>query len=147
MNLVYTFPLWVPGVAYGLAAMFVVAAGVMLAKIRSVPLSLVVLMPAACCGGLIAPTLAADQVVLDDEKLEQTTGLWFSPTVKGFRHESVARIVVSTGVMEQNRRAVGWVVEHKDGHTEIIDPGDLWESHTHEIVPQLRALGIEVVED
>ena len=145
MNLVYTFPLWVPGVAFGLAGVFVVLAAVLQSKLRLWPVSLAMLVPAACCGGLVAPTLAADQVVLDDEKLEQTTGLWFSPTVKGFRHDSVSRIVVTTGVLEHNRRAEGWVVEHKDGHVEIIDPGDLWESNTPELVPHLRSLGLDVV--
>ena len=43
-----------------------------------------------------------------------------------------------------NRRATGWVVEHKDGHTEVFDPGDLWELHTDDLVPLLRSRGIEV---
>ena len=147
MDLVLTFPAWVPGVAYGLAAGMVVVAAIVQAKVRLLPLSLAMLVPAGCCGGLIAPTLASDRVVLDDEQLEQVTGLWFAPTVKGFRFDSVARIVVTRGVIEHNRRAVGWVVEHHDGHTEVIDPGDLWESHTPEIVSHLTAHGVEVVVD
>ena len=141
---VYTFPWWVPGVAYGLAAVFVVLAGVVHSKFQLLPVSLTLLVPAACSGGLIGPTLGADRVVLDDERLEQRTGLWFAPTVKGFDLHSVSRILITAGVLEHNQRAMGWMVEHKDGHTEVFDPGDLWELYTEELVPHLRSRGIDV---
>jgi len=144
MQHVYTFPLWVPGLACGLAVLFVVLAGVVQSKLRQFPVSLALLVPAACSGGLIGPTLGTDQVVLDDDKLQQTTGLWFAPTVKGFELRSASRILIATGVLEHDQRATGWVVEHKDGHTEVFDPGDLWELHTDDLVPRLRRRGIEV---
>lgn len=143
--MVYTFPLWIPGVAFGLTACLIVGAVVAQRKVHFLPLTLLLLGMASCTGGVMGPTLALDHVVLDDAKLEQTTGLWFAPTVKGFRTDSVARIVVTTGVNPKNLRAMMWVVEHKDGRTEAIDPGDVWEMHTDALVARLRERGIEVV--
>jgi hypothetical protein len=95
-------------------------------------------------GGVFAPMLAMDRVVLDDEKLEQTTGFWFAPTVKGFRFADVATIAIGTTRDRKNREVEVWRVKGRDGQTREIDPGDLWEINGQDIIRRLREKGIEV---
>ena len=38
--------------------------------------------------------LALDRFVLDDQKLEQTTGFWFAPLTKGFRPADVEYVEI-----------------------------------------------------
>ena len=98
----------------------------------------------ALAGGLVAPMLAMDRVVLDDEKLEQTTGIWFAPTVKGFRLADVALVTIDTARDSQNREYELWIVRMKNGQTRQIDPGDLWEMNGPDIIARLREKGIGV---
>lgn len=71
--------------------------------------------------------LAQDRVVLDSEKLEQTTGFWLAPTVKGFRLTDVESITIGTAKDRRNREYEVWDVMLKNGQLQRIDPGDLWE--------------------
>ena len=95
-------------------------------------------------GAIFAPALALDRVVLDDEKLEQTTGFWFSPTVKGLRLADTAVVTIGTELDRKGRTQEVWIITAKDGSTRTIDPGDLWEMNGADIIKRLREKGIEV---
>lgn len=137
----YTFPTWIPLTAWVIAAL-ALCFGFLL---RRRPIALLVgLFVAAISGALVAPMLWLDRVVINDEKLEQTTGFWWSPTVKGFRIAEVSHVLITTSRDRRNRFSEIWVVTFKDGRTQDIDPGDLWEMNGDDITQRLRAFGIEV---
>ena len=81
---------------------------------------------------------------VDDEKLEQTTGFWWSPTVKGFHFAEVESVSIVMARGPKNREYEAWVVTLKDGGTRQIDPGDLWDMNRADIVRRLRLKGVEV---
>jgi hypothetical protein len=140
----YTFPSWVPLLAVA-AAVIAAVVGIILYRLRKpTKLVLIAFAVALVAGGVFAPMLAMDKVVLDDEKLEQTTGFWFSPTVKGFRLAEVEQVEITTRRGRKNREEEVWVVQKKDGSMETINPGDLWEHNGPDIIKRLREKGIQV---
>ena len=140
----YTFPSYVPGIAVAISVVAATIGGLLLWKRRTLILSLIALGISAFAGGIVAPMLAMDRVVFDDEKLEQTTGFWFSPIVKGFRLADVALVTISTARDRKNREYEVWIVTMKNGQRQEIDPGDLWERNGPDIVERLRGKGIKV---
>ena len=142
--MVYTFPGYVPGIAAAIAILAATIGAFLLWKRQPLILTLISFGLSALAGGFVAPTLAMDRVVLDDEKLEQTTGLWFAPTVKGFRLADVTLITIGVARDRKNREYEVWSVGMKNGQTRMIDPGDLWEMNGADIVERLRKKGIEV---
>jgi len=94
--MIYAFPSYVPGIAVAVAVLAATIGALLLWKRKPLVLSLIALGVSALAGGIVAPMLALDRVVLDDEKLEQTTGFWFAPTVKGFRLADVALVTIGT---------------------------------------------------
>ena len=142
--MVYTFPGYVPGIAVAVAVVAAMIGALLLWRRKSLSLSLIAFGVSALAGVIFAPTLAMDRVVLDDEKLEQTTGFWFAPTVKGFRLTDVASVAIGTARDKKNREYEVWIVTMKNGQTRQIDPGDLWEMNGADIIERLRAKGIEV---
>lgn len=140
----YTFPSWVPLLAVA-AAVIAAVTGVILHRLKKpTKLVLIAFGIALLAGGIFAPMLAMDKVILDDEKLQQTTGFWFSPTVKGFRLAEAEQIEITTKRGRKNRVEEVWLVKKKDGSTEEIDPGDLWENNGPDIIKRLREKGIQV---
>jgi ABC-type Fe3+-siderophore transport system permease subunit len=139
--MIYTFPSYVPGIAIAVAALAAAIGALLLWRRKPLVLALIALGVSALAGGIIAPTLALDRVVLDDQKLEQTTGLWFAPTVKGFRLTDVTSVTISTA---RGYNEV-WIAKMKNGHSQEVDPGDLWEMNGPDIIERLRAKGIEVI--
>ncbi|WP_437990685.1 hypothetical protein [Sorangium sp. So ce145] len=142
--MIYSFPSYVPGIAIAVAVL-AASIGVLLLW-RRLPLvvALIAFGVSAVAGGLFAPMLAMDRVVLDDDKLEQTTGFWFAPTVKGFRLAEVESIAIGTARDRKNRKIEVWIVKGRDGQTREIDPGDLWEMNGQDILRRLREKGIDV---
>ncbi len=102
---------------------------------------------AAFLGIGIVPGIVLDRVVFDDEKLEQTTGFWFAPTVKGFDLADVSSITISNERDHRNRRREIWTVAYRDSTTSRINPGDLWEMNGPDIMRRLRARGIVINEE
>lgn len=140
----YTFPAYIP-MLVALAALIVAVLGVVLHRRgRPRPVLFVCLGVAAFLGIGIAPGIALDRVVLDDEKLEQTTGFWFAPTVKGFYLADVSSITIRNVRDRRNRWQEVWFIAYRDSTTSRIDPGDLWEMNGPEIAERLRARGIVV---
>jgi hypothetical protein len=140
----YSFPGYVPGIAFGIAAVAAVS-GLFLLW-RRMPLASVLTSFgfALLAGGIIGPMLALDRVVLNDDKLEQTTGFWFAPTVKGFRLAEVASLTITTARGRKDLEYEVWIAELKNGQTKQVDPGDLWEMNGPDIIQRLQSRGIVV---
>ncbi|HTN85100.1 MAG TPA: hypothetical protein VL242_15485 [Sorangium sp.] len=142
--MIYTLPSYIPGIAVAIAVIAVLVGALLLWGRKPLRFALIAFLVAAIAGGIFAPMLAMDRVVLDDQKLEQTTGFWFAPTVKGFRLADVAFVTIGTARGRKNRVVEVWIVKMKNGETREIDPGDLWEMNGEDIVRRLREKGIEV---
>ncbi|WP_438032978.1 hypothetical protein [Sorangium sp. So ce204] len=142
--MIYSFPSYVPGIAIAIAAIAASIGVLLLWRRQPLVVALIAFGVSAVAGGLFAPMLAMDRVVLDDEKLEQTTGFWFAPTVKGFRLAEVESIAIGTARDRKNREYEVWIVKGRDGETREIDPGDLWEMNGQDILLRLREKGIDV---
>ncbi|WP_437764474.1 hypothetical protein WMF27_35175 [Sorangium sp. So ce281] len=142
--MIYRLPSYVPGIAVAIAVLAASIGALLLWRRKPLPIALIAFGVSAVAGGLFAPMLAMDRVVLDDEKLEQTTGFWFAPTVKGFRLADVASVAIGTARDRKNREIEVWIVKMRDGQTREIDPGDLWEMNGQDILRRLREKGIEV---
>ncbi len=142
--MIYTFPGYVPGIAVAVSVLAATIGALLLWKSKPLLLSLIAFGVSALAGGFVAPMLAMDRVVLDDEKLEQTTGFWFAPTVKGFRLADVASVTIGIARDRKNREYEVWMIRMKNGQTQEIDPGDLWEMNGPDIIERLGEKGIEV---
>lgn len=140
----YSFPSYVPGIAIAIAVLAASIGALLLWRRQPLIIALIAFGVSAVAGGLFAPMLAMDRVVLDDEKLEQTTGFWFAPTVKGFRLAEVASVAIGTARDRKNREIEVWIVKGRDGQTREIDPGDLWEMNGQDILRRLGEKGIDV---
>lgn len=138
----YTFPFYFPAGAV-LISLIALAAGIILIlKKASLRAIIIAFFFAAMAGGVFAPLLFMDRVVLDEEKLEQTTGFWWSPSVKGFRLADVESVRMGKDRDRKNREFEVWIVRYKNGSIETIDPGDLWEMNGDDIRARLRLRGI-----
>ncbi|WP_437904345.1 hypothetical protein WME95_38635 [Sorangium sp. So ce327] len=142
--MIYSFPSYVPGIAIAIAVLAASIGVLLLWRRQPLVVALIAFGVSAVAGGLFAPMLAMDRVVLDDEKLEQTTGFWFAPTVKGFRLAEVESVAIGTARDRKNREIEVWIVKGRDGQTREIDPGDLWEMNGQDILRRLREKGINV---
>ncbi|WP_437294913.1 hypothetical protein [Sorangium sp. So ce426] len=142
--MIYSFPSYVPGIAIAIAVIAASIGVLLLWRRQPLVVTLIAFGVSAVAGGLFAPMLAIDRVVLDDEKLEQTTGFWFAPTVKGFRLAEVESVAIGTARDRKNREYEVWIVKGRDGETREIDPGDLWEMNGQDILRRLREKGIDV---
>jgi hypothetical protein len=96
-------------------------------------------------GGLILPGMYMDRVVITPTEITQTTGLWFAPTVKGFRYADVRSVAIRETQRGRHTSRV-WFVQRRDGTTQEIDPGDLWEFNEALVVQKLRGYGVRFEE-
>lgn len=92
-------------------------------------------------GLLIAPSMAVDRVTVTATEIEQRTGFWFAQRVKGFKYAEVESVNITEQITRRRKQAI-WNVRRKDGSTHVIDPGDLWEMNTGQIVPLLERYGV-----
>jgi hypothetical protein len=144
---VFTIPTWIVAIPTGIAlACLGGAAALARAKNTKLrPLALLPLLAAAPFGCFCAPTLYRDTVTVGPTRVEQRTGFWWSPTVKGFDYADVRAVRIRrkmAGAPQSPRMSNIWEVEGRDGRVVDIDPGDLWENNTDEIVPLLRGHGV-----
>jgi hypothetical protein len=142
--MLYKFPIYVPGIAVVIAIVAAAIGVVLLRKQAPGIFTFMALGFAALAGGVITPMLALDRVVLDDLKLEQTTGFWFAPTVKGFLLDEVESVTIGVARDRKKREYEVWIVKMKNGDSREINPGDLWEMNGPDIIPRLQEKGITV---
>lgn len=96
-------------------------------------------------GLLFGPMLLTDRVMVDEQRIQQNTGLWFAQTEKGFDFDGIERVTITTGRDLKGRSIELWIAEYADRPSVQIDPGDLWESNGEAIARHLNSLGIEIV--
>ena len=94
--------------------------------------------------GVFLPGMALDRVVVTSEEIWQTTGFWFMPTRKGFRYADVHSIRIEERKSSKGAPNEIWIVRYRNGGTETLDPGDLWEKAGATILPRLREHGVDV---
>jgi hypothetical protein len=107
--------------------------------LRLIPITVVVLF-----GVVMAPAMYFDRVVVYRDRIEQTTGFAFAPTQKGFHFRDVAYIRIKEQFDDLDRDTIVWEITDTSGKSYDLDPGDLWDFNTSEIVALLRAQGIFV---
>lgn len=140
----YSFPAYVSGIAFAIAALAALVGLILLTCRKPLAAALSLFGVAVLAGGIIGPMLALDRVVLDDHKLEQTTGFWFAPTVKGFQLDEVASLTITVVRGRKDLDYEVWTAQMKNGGSKQVDPGDLWEMNGADIIERLRKRGIEV---
>jgi hypothetical protein len=88
-----------------------------------------------------------DSVEVGESGIEQTTGFWFSPNVKGIKFTDLIEVTLTTELNRNNRPAEIWYAKYSTGEVIRVDPGDLWDLNTREIVEYMIQSGIRVVAD
>jgi hypothetical protein len=140
----YSFPYYIPLAAALVSIVAGFGAFLLFRKRGLRPFGIIALFICIMAGPMLAPMLALDRVALTDEKLEQTTGFWFSPTVKGFKLKGISSMTIEVAKGSKNLKHQVWTAEYVDGRRKVIDPGDLWEIHSEDIIRRLRDKGIAV---
>ena len=138
-----TFPVLISLIPAGIATILL-ALGWYVGR-KAPDLGVIVMFIAALFGVVFGPMLFLDRVVVDETRIEQTTGFWFDPTVKGFDFDDLSRIVITTGRDLKGREIEIWVAEYNRRESVQIDPGDLWATNGSRIVSFLRSNGISVL--
>lgn len=142
----YQFPFYIIGLSALASLGLIVLTIVLIRNGSSLKARVISGLLAVFAAVIITPALALDKVVLDEEKLQQTTGFWFSPTRKGFVIADAASVQIGTARDRKNREYEVWIVRYKNGSTETIDLGDLWVLHRSDIIARLRDRGLTVRE-
>lgn len=140
--MVYTFPPYVLGSAV-IAPVLAAAAGIVLVRTsRRRALGVALLALALVFGALIAPMLARDRIVVDEDRIEQTTGLWFAPTRHHIALAEVRSVAIRTHRDTRLNERESWVFTMTDGRSVEFMAGTLWKMHREAIIANLEASGI-----
>ena len=140
---VFKFSALVIAIPFVIAAVGMIAAVIFLVtpkRVLAIPLFFI----AALAGLVFGPAMLLDRVVVSAENIEQTTGFAWSQNAKGFRFADVSFVHITekpTG--PKGRLSVIWEIHEENGTTRDLDPGDLWESNSEEIVRLLSRHGVE----
>lgn len=141
-NVTIHWPTWILLIPTLIAVALIVVALIAFVKGPHPLVGWFVLCVAFVPGAIFAPSMYFDQVVISSNKIEQTTGFFLLPTVKGFRYEAVEFIRIKSVIGRRNRISAIWEIHNKSGAISEIDPGDLWENNTQEIVKLLDQNGV-----
>jgi hypothetical protein len=101
----------------------------------------IVVLAVAGLSVLIVPQMYLDAVVITPTGIDQPTGFWFERKPRGFRYAEVRSISIRT-VPEGKSTMRVWALRRKDGTTQEIAPGDLWNFNETLIVTKLRGYGV-----
>ena len=141
--MVFKFSTLIMAIPFGVAAVAVIAAAVFFAA-RNKGLGILSLVVALVSGLVFGPAMLFDRVAVTAEHIEQRTGFGWSQTVKGFRFADVSFVRITNKPTGPKRRLSAiWEIHEKNGTTRDLDPGDLWEANSEEIVALLRDHGVE----
>ena len=94
---------------------------------------------ALIAGGLFAPAMLQDRIVVSPLQIATTTGFWFSPTREGFTYRDVR---VTTCRDLKGRVGPAWEVHFQDGRVHQIPLSDLWSRHSERIMASLQSHGV-----
>ena len=99
---------------------------------------------ALIAGGLFAPALFQDRIILSPREIATTTGFWFAPTREGFIYQDVRHVRVTTCRDLKGRVSPAWEVHYRDGRVHLIELSDLWVRHSEHIMDSLRDYGVSI---
>jgi len=71
-------------------------------------LSYFFLAAALIAGGLFAPAMFGDRIIVSPREIATTTGFWFAPTREGFVYQDVLRVRVTTYYDLKTARCPAW---------------------------------------
>ncbi len=97
---------------------------------------------AIIAGGLFAPAMLSDRIVVSPREIATTTGFWFAPTHEGFVYEDVGGVHVTTSRDPKGRFCPAWEVHYRDGRVHLIQLSDLWVRHSERITTLLQSYGV-----
>jgi len=141
--IVFKFSTSVIAIPFGVAAVAIIVAAVCLAMGKKGP-AVVWLLIGLLAGAVFGPCMLLDRVIVSADNIEQRTGFVWSQTVKGFRYADVSYVrIVEKPAGPKQRLTIIWEIHERSGDTRDIDPGDLWESNSEEIIPLLESCGVE----
>lgn len=141
----YHLPTYIVAIPFAVAFLCLVAIVFLLTIWRSVyQLSFVALVVGLFAGGIVGPGLARDQVTIDDLRIQQTTGFWFAPTIKGFDFENLQFIEIQRQKDRHGLADDRWIGRYEGGLVLEVDPGDLWAMNEESIAEELGKRGIQL---
>ena len=141
---VFAFPLYISLIPV-VVAVLCLALGILCFRKRDVRrLSYFVFAIALIAGGLFAPAMLQDRIVVSPLQIATTTGFWFSPTREGFTYRDVRHVRVTTCRDLKGRVGPAWEVHYRDGRVHLIELSDLWVRHSEHIMDSLRDYGVSI---
>ena len=97
---------------------------------------------ALVAGLLFAPSMYSDVVRVSPTRIEQSASFPF-PRSKGFSYNEVSYVHITEVMGWDDSRVVIWQVHWRNGTITDLDPGDLWEWNSDEIIRYLKARGVK----
>jgi uncharacterized integral membrane protein len=97
---------------------------------------------ALVAGGLFAPAMLQDRILVSPREIATTTGFWFAPTREGFVYRDVQHVRVTTSRDPKGRVCPAWEVHYRDGRVHLIQLSDLWNRHSEHIRTSLQGYGV-----
>jgi hypothetical protein len=97
---------------------------------------------ALIAGGLVAPAMFQDRIVVTPEEIATTTGFWFEPTREGFVYRHISHVRITTARDLKGRIHPAWDIHYSDGRVHQIPLSDLWKLNSARIVDLLRGYGV-----
>lgn len=111
------------------------AVGVLaLVKFRNVKVGVAGIFAALLAGGIFAPSMYADAIKINSERIAHQKGFWFAPTVTEIRFAEVDFIRLRREVTDKGLTNTIWEVTDKNGARRDVDVGDLWDGNADEII-------------
>ena len=93
---------------------------------------------------LVIPTVLGSEVRVSDDRLVQSAGLWFNPTLHEIPLKKV-RAIVQTRKRGEFGSEARWLIFWNDQGSETFDPGDLISDNQELITAHLRKRGVLVL--
>jgi hypothetical protein len=139
---VFRFSASVLLIPVGVAIVALLAGIVLMRRKETRHTGIVALFVTLLAGGVFAPAMYCDRVIVTPQKIEQRTGFPTAPKIKGFAFGDVKYVHIGSRQSDIGPREE-WQVFYRDGSMENIDPGDLWEKNSFRIVPLLKKYGVQ----
>lgn len=139
---VFAFPLYISLIPVVVAAALLALGILCYRKREARRLSYLMFAGVLIAGGIFAPAMLQDRIVVSSKEITTTTGFWFSPTREGFVYRDVRYVRVTKCRDPKGRVCPAWDVHFQDGRLHQIPLSDLWSRHSESIVALLESHGV-----
>jgi hypothetical protein len=119
--MIYKFPAYIIALPIVAALLFAGVAAFLLWKKVPIRFALIFIALSLVAGGIFAPAMWMDQVILDERVLRQNTGFWWEQTVKEIPLANTRMVRIVTKRDIKNREYDSWHIHMKDGGVVEID--------------------------